>query len=94
VKLIKDLVCPWLRKIGLKGNDIEVNTVDGFQGREKEIIIFSCVRSNDSQSLGFLTDERRMNVAITRAKEYLFVFGNAATLSSNSVWTSFMNQSA
>jgi senataxin len=58
--------------------DIEINTVDGFQGREKDVIIFSCVRSGDR--IGFLDDFRRMNVAITRAKFALWIIGKAATL--------------
>ncbi|ORX36373.1 SEN1 N terminal-domain-containing protein [Kockovaella imperatae] len=60
---------------------IEFNTVDGFQGQEKDIIILSCVRSGASlPSIGFLKDPRRMNVALTRAKSSLFILGNGATL--------------
>ncbi|WVQ73855.1 hypothetical protein IAR50_003436 [Cryptococcus sp. DSM 104548] len=60
---------------------VEFNTVDGFQGQEKDIIILSCVRSGpDLQHIGFLRDVRRMNVALTRAKSSLFVFGNGPTL--------------
>ncbi|ODO09298.1 hypothetical protein I350_02898 [Cryptococcus amylolentus CBS 6273] len=60
---------------------VEFNTVDGFQGQEKDIIILSCVRSGpDLHHIGFLRDVRRMNVALTRAKSSLFVFGNGPTL--------------
>jgi DNA polymerase alpha-associated DNA helicase A len=59
---------------------IEISTVDGFQGREKEIIIFSLVRSNDNREVGFLAEERRLNVAITRPKRQLCVVGDMETV--------------
>ena len=59
---------------------IEVDTVDAFQGREAEAVLVSCVRSNTEGRLGFLTDLRRMNVALTRAKVHAFVVGDSATL--------------
>jgi len=63
---------------------VEIHTVDGFQGREKEIIILSLVRSNQEQEIGFLNDLRRINVALTRAKRKLIIIGDAETLTSNS----------
>lgn len=69
---------------------MEVNTVDAFQGQEKDIIIFSCVRSR--KDIGFLRDIRRLNVAITRAKYGLFVLGRAETLKFNQTWSNFMYQ--
>ena len=95
VRTLKDFILPWLRNNGARNQDIEINTVDAYQGREKDIIIMNCVRSNKSAglkgSLGFLVDERRMNVAITRAKHFLFVIGNSRTLCKNSVWKDFID---
>ncbi|KAG8831893.1 DEAD-box type RNA helicase [Serendipita sp. 399] len=67
---------------------IDFNTVDGFQGQEKDIIILSCVRAGvNVTSIGFLSDFRRMNVAITRSRSSLYILGHAATLKrSDSLW--------
>lgn len=70
--------------------DIEMNTVDAFQGREKDIIIFSCVRANNEGSIGFLSDKRRMNVALTRARFGLYVIGHADTLRQNHIWNNLI----
>ena len=59
---------------------ISVNTVDGFQGQERDVIILSLVRSNDEGQIGFLRDLRRMNVAITRARMKLIILGSVDTL--------------
>jgi superfamily I DNA and/or RNA helicase len=64
----------------LEALGIEADTVDAFQGREAEVVLVSCVRSNAEGRLGFLTDLRRMNVALTRGKVHVFVVGDSATL--------------
>lgn len=65
---------------------ITVNTVDGFQGQERDVILISLVRANEKGEIGFLGDLRRMNVAITRARMKLIILGNAATLTHHSFY--------
>ena len=66
---------------------ISIRSVDGFQGQERELILFSAVRSNDFGQLGFLDDDQRMNVLLTRARKGLIVIGNRNTLAhKDSTW--------
>lgn len=66
---------------------IDINSVDGFQGQEKDIIIFSCVRGDEKQrGIGFLADRRRINVAVTRARASLWIIGNSEMLQTNALW--------
>lgn len=81
---------PAFKKLAGLSNDsslgIEFNTVDGFQGKEKDIVLISTVRANETRRIGFLSDVRRMNVAITRARFAMMIIGHASTLSSDSLW--------
>lgn len=80
-------------------SDMEFNTVDGFQGREVDILLLSTVRASDSSTktaktnssgIGFVADVRRMNVALTRARLSLWIFGNARTLQTNQHWAALI----
>ncbi|CAI5722852.1 unnamed protein product [Peronospora destructor] len=71
--------------------EVEINTVDGFQGREKDIIILSTVRADPKAGVGFLNDIRRMNVALTRAKFACYVIGKENTLRSSKPWSALLD---
>ena len=70
--------------------DLEIDTVDGFQGREKEAVVVSLVRSNDEGQLGFVADIRRINVALTRARKKLVVIGDGATVARHPFYDGFL----
>ncbi|MBC7886735.1 MAG: AAA family ATPase [Ferruginibacter sp.] len=70
--------------------EMRISTIDSFQGQEQDNIILSLVRSNDDDDIGFLKDYRRMNVAITRAREQLFVIGDSATIGGDAFYNLFL----
>ncbi|KNZ74095.1 DNA polymerase alpha-associated DNA helicase A [Termitomyces sp. J132] len=74
VSLLSSLLHP------VYGTELEIGSVDGMQGREKEAVIISLVRSNDKREVGFLKEKRRLNVAMTRAKRHLCVVGDSSTI--------------
>ena len=74
----------------IDAEEIEVDTVDGFQGREKEAVLLSLVRSNPRGEIGFLADLRRLNVALTRAKRKLVVVGDSGTIATEDTYAAFL----
>ncbi|MFB6084804.1 MAG: IGHMBP2 family helicase [Halorientalis sp.] len=74
----------------LDHEELEVDTVDGFQGREKEVVLVSLIRSNDRDEIGFLDEPRRFNVALTRARRKAVVVGDASTVTVGDVYEQFV----
>lgn len=89
VRLIRRLL-KWQKFFRSLRHQIAVNSVDGFQGQERDVIVISMVRDNDQGTIGFLNDLRRMNVAITRARMKLIILGNADTLSRHRFYAQFI----
>ena len=79
-----------LRLASPAAGSVSVRSVDGFQGQEREVIVFSCVRANAGRQLGFTADGRRLNVAITRAKRGLIVCGHRHTLGADPLWRAWL----
>ena len=81
------IIAPYAAQVRLLrdqlSEDVEISSVDGFQGREKEVIVISLVRSNMRGEIGFLAETRRMNVALTRARRKLIVIGDSATITAH-----------
>ncbi|HEY1038717.1 MAG TPA: C-terminal helicase domain-containing protein, partial [Bacteroidia bacterium] len=82
IELLKEQVNETDLSEDVKKN-IAIKTIDGFQGEERDVIYISFVRSNNAGEIGFLSDLRRTNVALTRAKKKLVMIGDSATLSNN-----------
>lgn len=90
------VICPYRAQVEALSQKVfkrgvEIKSIDGFQGREKEVIVMSLVRSNSRGELGFLEDYRRMNVALTRAKKALLVIGDSSTLSGDPFYSSWLD---
>ncbi len=75
----------------MKKLPVTVNTIDGFQGQERDVVYISLVRSNSKGEIGFLTDYRRMNVAMTRARKKLVVVGDSGTIGQDKFYDAFLN---
>jgi len=75
----------------LANYDFTINTIDGFQGQERDVIYISLVRSNEKGKIGFLGDYRRMNVAMTRAKMKLVIVGDSATIGNHHFYKNFLD---
>jgi len=90
----KKYVSDYMRRSGMLASAlyeaIEVASVDAFQGREKDYILVSCVRSSETQGIGFLSDPRRLNVALTRARLGIILLGNPRVLSKNALWAALL----
>ena len=74
----------------LRGENLTIQTIDGFQGQERDVIYISLVRSNTKSEIGFLTDYRRMNVAMTRARMKLVVVGDSGTIGNDKFYKEFL----
>ncbi|KAL0965166.1 hypothetical protein UPYG_G00277630 [Umbra pygmaea] len=91
----KDRIKGEIAKMNRRNFEVDVDTVDGFQGREMDLIIVSCVRASHEQGqIGFLGNRQRMNVTITRAKYSLFILGHFRTLRDNKEWGALINDAA
>jgi regulator of nonsense transcripts 1 len=90
VRLLKSMLRGANKQAMLDSGRLTISSVDGFQGREADAVIFSTVRCNAQQRLGFVSDARRMNVALTRARRGLIVIGSSRTLCGDGNWDSWL----
>jgi ATP-dependent RNA/DNA helicase IGHMBP2 len=86
VTLLEDLLHS--ERAGAEGR-LTIQTVDGFQGQERDIMVIGLTRSNEDGTVGFLAEYRRMNVAMTRARMHLLIIGDSATLGSDDFYAAF-----
>ncbi|HEY0609433.1 MAG TPA: C-terminal helicase domain-containing protein, partial [Chitinophaga sp.] len=93
VQLLQELL-PHSAALQLYGHRISVNTIDSFQGQERDIVYISMARSNAEGKIGFLSDIRRMNVAMTRARKKLVIIGDSGTLSQLPFYEGFIAYTA
>ena len=88
------IISPYSGQVQLAKNELDkrirISTIDSFQGQENKIVILSLVRSNPDAIIGFLKDYRRMNVAMTRAKEKLIVIGDSSTIGNDDFYAQFL----
>ena len=90
------IISPYRRQVSLIEESIikqnkNAQTIDSFQGQEKDLIIVSLVRSNENGIIGFLKDYRRMNVALTRAKKKLIIIGDSATIGNDTFYKNLLD---
>lgn len=92
VRMIRHLIFETFEYPNLKAfaDWITIDTVDGFQGQERDLMLISLTRSNEKGEIGFLSDERRMNVALTRAKRKLILIGDSSTLANHPFFDSLL----
>ncbi|BBM83211.1 AAA domain-containing protein [Candidatus Uabimicrobium amorphum] len=90
VRYLKEKSFEHMKIYEVFGPRLSINTIDGFQGQERDIIYISLVRSNSNSEIGFLKDIRRMNVAMTRAKQKLVVIGDSATICAEDFYNGFV----
>jgi superfamily I DNA and/or RNA helicase len=90
VEILKEAVLHFPELQGL-GNSLSINTIDSFQGQERDAMFISLTRSNPESTIGFLSELRRMNVAMTRARKKLVVVGDSATLSQSNFYNDFIS---
>ena len=90
IEELKELA-PQFEVLQAQGPQLSINTIDSFQGQERDVVYISMTRSNAESTIGFLSDVRRMNVAMTRARKKLVVIGDSATLSQLPFYADFIS---